>query len=495
MPQVYRLNYQPDLDTNWEVNPGAVTSMSGFAPMQDSSWATVDVDGNAGFAITGGDCLHAEMFEQISGAVRLLVFRAQNIDEYDSSGTRTNRGTGYNASTADWSAVSWGNQIIACNYLDATQSSTGAGFSALGGSSPKARYAAANVNFVVLADVDDGGSNVYGDMVWWSAIRNPSSWAPSLATQAGNIRLLDSPGPIRQIVAYGDKFIAFKENAIFVGQYVGPPYVFSWKLVNNTIGCSYPKSVTECDGRLFWVHRNGVYSFDGQQIENIGRGVFSSLNNDTVDTAIWNVRARGDETQGIVWFCTNNSVVSTFTQHTMYAHAYNVRTRQWTRVGSVCSSSASANNSRPCIVFGARGEYYSFKSSFALVSGFLWIDNAASPSLDLLKAPGTTESAYTVTTGYIGQNDAAQTLVRIYPRLDGGGSTPFGGTPTATVNAYSTDYGASYTGTYTFPFNSTNRTFDGTCSARFIEVILNVPSGESFSLVGLGVDVQSAGKV
>lgn len=495
MPQVYRLNYQPDLDTNWDVNPGAVTSMDGFAPMQDGSWATVKVDSGIGFAITGGDCLHGEMFEQTTGAVRFLVFRTQNIDEYTSAGIRTNRGTGYNASTADWSAAVWGNQIIACNYLDATQSSTGAGFSGLGGGSPKARYAAANVNFVLLADVDDSGSNVYSDMVWWSAIRNPNSWTPSLATQAGNIRLLDAPGPIRQVIAYGDKFVAFKENAMFIGQYVGPPYVFSWKLVSNTIGCSYPKSVTECDGRLFWVHRFGVYSFDGRQIENIGSGVFGSINFDTYDTSLWNIRARGDEKEGIVWFCTNDSVVSAFTQHTMKSHAYNVRTRQWTRVGTVCSSSASANNSRPCLIFGTQNEYYAFNSLFGVRSGFLWIDNADSPSIDFLSSGLVTQASYTITTGYIGQNDAVQTLTRIYPRINDGGSTPFGATPTATVNAYSSDYAPSASGTYTFPFNSANRTFDGTCSARYVAITLNVPSGETWNLIGLGVDVVPAGKV
>ena len=98
-------------------------------------------------------------------------------------------------------------------FPPALSACTGAGFSALGGSSPKAAHIAANVNFVMMADVDDGGSNVYTDMVWWSGIRNPATWTPSQATQAGNIRLLDIPGVRDGIVDFAHKLTATPAEA------------------------------------------------------------------------------------------------------------------------------------------------------------------------------------------------------------------------------------------------------------------------------------------
>ena len=125
----------------WSVNPGACTAMAKLVQRQDGMLQTFVSDYQAqsssfGFSLTGSDHLHAEVFAQTDATSRFLTFRKQDIDEYSSAGVRTNRGTGYNAATTAWSAAAWGNQIIACNYLDATQSSTGAGFSGLGGSAP-----------------------------------------------------------------------------------------------------------------------------------------------------------------------------------------------------------------------------------------------------------------------------------------------------------------------------------------------------------------------
>jgi hypothetical protein len=276
MPQITPVYFAPDIDTAWSSHPGALSAINALAPLQSGIYGSV---GTAAYlsALTGTDHLTAYLFRQVAGTVRLLTFRKQNIDEYDSSASRTNRGTSYSASTTDWSAAAWGNQIIACNYLNNTQSSTGGAFADLGGSSPKARYVAANLNFVMLADVDDSGSNVYSDMVWWCALQNPASWTPSIATEAGNVRLLDAPGPIRQLIAYRDTFVAFKDNAIFVGEYVGPSFVFSWRLVSNRVGCIAPKSVVELDGKLYFLHSSGFWEFDGQTLRNVGLPVFQSF--------------------------------------------------------------------------------------------------------------------------------------------------------------------------------------------------------------------------
>lgn len=482
MPTVYRLNYSPDVDSNWEVNPGACVSMSGLATTANGDLATVrrDTAGALGFSVTGTDALHAETFQQVNGTSRFLVFRAGNIDEYDSSGTRTNRGTSYTATT--WDAAAWGNQIIACDYADATQSSTGAGFTALSGA-PKARRCASNINFVMLADVDDGGSNVYSDMVWWGGIRNPNTWTPSQATQAGNIRLLDVPGPILRVVPYGDKFVAFKAGGIFVGQYVGPPYVFAWKLV-STIGCTYPRSVAEVDGRLYFANTVSLYAFDGQQVEDIGRDIIGGISSDTYDNSPGNIRGVADEIAGNYWiFAYNNALVSGFTQWTMYAYTYNARTRLKARAGIIAESTSAANGSPPTPVYGSKIAKYNFKPTWGVRSGFPYLNNGTAPPVAALAHTyGAPEATPSLVTALFGANDAATGLTRVYLRTNIG--TP--ATTTGTIRGYAVE-GASSTHSASLTANAANGTMDGNLSARYKDVQIYLDNSALY-LRGMGID-------
>jgi len=493
VPTVYPLNYSPNLDTNWSVNPGACTDMSYLLQMQDGSLQGVRVDNSTlGFSLTGSDHLHAEVFMQTGGSARFLTFRKQNIDEYSNTGTRTNRGTGYNASTTDWSATAWGNQIIACNYLDATQSSTGAGFSGLGGGSPKARYVASNINFVMFADVDDGGSNVNSDMVWWSGIRNPNTYTPSQATQAGAIRLLDVPGPIKGIVSFQDKFVVFKGNAVIVGQYIGPPHVFSWRVAAYGVGLSYPKAITECDGKLFFCHLSGVYSFDGASLQNIGLPIWSPVETfSTADT----IRMRGDDVQGNVFLGVHNQVQSSFTQNELYTYAYNCRSGLWARQGLICVSDPNANNPEQPIVYGSTAEYRAFSPTWGAASGFAWIDNAASAKLSFLTGGNAVmDNAASLTTGRVGANDSAGKTTRVYLRLTGATSSNSNLVSSATLSGYHREIGSADT-TASLGFNTITDTLDGTVAGRYKSVSLTFSTSRIVRLPGLGFDNFPAGRV
>src|SRR5512139_1237747 len=128
--------YVPDLDA--ARIPGALIGMTGFAPLQRGTYGSVNT--NAVFGIAGDDTLHVKTFRQINNTIRLLAFRKQNIDEFDKTGTKTNYGTAYSASTTGWSSAAWGNNIYACNYYDDTLVSTGTNFAAVGDDCPKARH-------------------------------------------------------------------------------------------------------------------------------------------------------------------------------------------------------------------------------------------------------------------------------------------------------------------------------------------------------------------
>jgi hypothetical protein len=493
VPTVYRLNYQPDVDTNWSTSPGACTTLDGLVPTKNGALQTIDYDTGYSFNTTGTDVLHAKMFTQVDGSVRLLAFRVGDIDEYSSTGTRTNRATGLTSST-DWSAAAWGNQIIAVSKAVATQSSTGAGFSALGGGSPKAAHIAANVNFAMMADVDDGGSNVYADMVWWSAIRNPSSWTPSLATQAGNVRLLDTPGPIKALVGFGERFVAFKENSIYVGQYVGPPYVFAWKVVNSVVGCSFPKSVVELDGRLYFAHRSGYFAFDGQQVTNVGEGVASRANSTTEGGFYAATQSRADEETGNVWFCGYGKTTGGGTFYNITPVIHNARTGLWSHLRTLQTTSASGSPQAvvQCTTAQTRA-FFSTTSTSAAVP-FMFFGNDARFYAATVSGNTLSDKTISIITGKIGANDAVGSMVRIYPRFtSASNAAPATSLSYCRVNEYSTEFDTSGTA-ITFNWNSETGTFDGIVSSRYFTIELVYTTGAGFELSGLGVDILAAGK-
>lgn len=492
----------PDLDCNWAANPGALSDINGFAPLQNGDYGTIGTATQVSFS-AGDNHVIAYMFRQVDNSVRFLTFRTQDIDEYAADGTRTNRGTSYTATTM-WSAAAWGNQIIACNLQNATQSSTGAGFSALGGGSPKARMVAANVNFAMMADVDDSGSNVYSDMVWWSGIRNPATWTPSAATQAGNVRLLDSPGPIKALVGYNNQFIAFKENSIFVGDYIGPPYVFGWRRISSRIGCVGQNAVTELDGKLYFLHASGFYVFDGQSIRNVGLPVFQSYMQEAKEISGFGglckqampytsygaakTQAVADDAEGVAWFCfagysSNNEY--------WFLYGYNARANKWSRHNVQISSSAATNSgvAQSPLVRANTSDLRTFVTGPTMRFAGVW--NASTSLLRGFKyvAQSTDSVTPSYTTGVFGDQQEASTAYRFYNRARYVG----GGVP-ATVTV---DSGGTETSQSLQVSASKNTAFDSwdfMANHRYKKLEVAYSSTAIAQLCGLSLGLQRAGR-
>lgn len=513
MPHYVDVRYAPDVDISWSVNPGTLTSLNAFTPLQSGHYGTTAA-GVVFASMTGANHVYAKTFRQIDGSVRFLAFRTQDIDEYDTNGTRTNRGTSYSASTPMWSATAWGNQIIATNYYDAPQSSTGAGFSALSGSPPKARMVASNVDFVMFADVDDGGSNVYSDMVWWCGIRNPVTWTPAQATQAGNIRLLQAPGPIRALVTYGKTFVVFKDNAIIVGQYLGPQYTFGWQMFSSSIGCVGQNAVIELDGKLYFLHTSGFYEFDGQNIRNIGVEVFQrfmaeaatinandyqSANGDSSQAAygLSKTQCAVDDIEGVVWFSSGTYRSATDQAEYLYHYGYNVRSGKWGRYAAAFGNITTGTGLQSPLV---RGPWSEVNRIFALQQGgFVGIVNDSSVATQARRFlyPAVTLSAAsaTVTTGVFGDQGQAGLNRRTYLRhRKGSDSLTSTSDVTGTVSGFKDEALNVTNGTAASTLNTEFIALDHTLDARFKTQSIAYATGKKIILAGLGFDEKATGK-
>ena len=132
------------------------------------------------------------------------------------------------------------------------------------------------------------GGNTYPNMVKWStearAFEPPASWVETdLELDTGEYQLTDTPGKIIDGLPYGDSFLIYKEDSIYVMNYVGTPYVFGFKLLSPTIGLLAKNAVAEFDKGHFFVGNSDCYVTNGQTLEallpnKLRREMFSDLN-------------------------------------------------------------------------------------------------------------------------------------------------------------------------------------------------------------------------
>lgn len=516
MTQIIPVSYLPDVDNAWISNPGALASISNFAPLARGSYGTIG--SVASYEITGTNYLYAKMFRSLSGAVRFMVFRVGDIDEYSTSGTLTNRKTGASASTTNWCAAAWGDAIIATNYLDAVQSSVSGAFTDLTGtgSPPKARLVAANQNFVMLADYDDGGT--YPDGWWCSGIGNYASWtANPLVTQATNGRLLDVPGPIRALVAYKDAFVAFKDHAVIAMEYIGPPLVWAARTIHASVGCHGMHAVAELRGILYFLHSSGVYAFDGTNVTSIGDPVENTMllllnqidrNNGPTQTVaadadIANVQAVADDVENVVWFFfssreENAAYPESGTEYVckMYGFGFNVVTGKWARLDSPNYAY------RPIPVHATHSEIKASGFSLYARARLLTIKTpAATSKLYAYCYPyqtttsDETHGAGTMQTGVIGEHGKTTRSARVYWHTTYDAEC-VNASQVATVAAYGyKNSGKTFaTGSATGAVNTTLDCGDVQLAAPFIDIRLTTPATIPCELVGIGVDLKQQGQ-
>ena len=127
-------------------------------------------------------------------------------------------------------------------------------------------------------------------LVKWSTAASyglpPSSWDETDATlDAGEYELADTPGDIVDGLPLGDSFIIYKDDSIYIMNFVGTPYIFSFKLMSPTIGLLAKEAVAEFEGGHFFMGNSDFYVCNGQTVtpmlsNKLRRTVFDELNGD-----------------------------------------------------------------------------------------------------------------------------------------------------------------------------------------------------------------------
>lgn len=409
------IGFGPDLDP---ATAGVMVDCDNIVPStQGMTAANAPVD--AGFAALDSTCKGAYVGVLLDGTKRIVA--GTNAKLYDIAGgawTDRSQAGGYTG-LAPWRFTMFGNNILAANRAQRIQQAGPAAAFADIATAPVAGIICSAAGFAMAFNVADldGGFGDQPDGWWCSALFNQASWTPSATTQAANGRIVTAPGPFTAGRELGDSVVAYKANSMHLGQYVGPPLIWSWQRIPGDIGCSGQEAVVVVGSSHFFVGPNDFYVYDGTVPRSIGAPVrewfFTNLNG----LYRSNIRGGADLARDLVyWYFP--STASTGTCDTCVV--YNLRTNRWgkfTRAIEAVIQYSSGN-----VTFDGLGSLYATYDDLPNISydSPFWITDNTVPGVigtdhKLYSLTGVPGASYLVT-GDMGDETGYSLLRRVTPR-------------------------------------------------------------------------------
>lgn len=149
-----------------------------------------------------------------------------------------------------------------------SRDASGTGNFANVGSSPNGGALAVNAQNITV--VLDTNSDAWAN----SDLAAPTTYTGGEAS-SGNFRQI--PGNNTAVVALGNDFIAFKERGVLRGSYIGGQYKMSWSLVDANKGAWGAFCAIEADGKVYFIGRDGFYSYDGSSFQRLDAGMWTTI--------------------------------------------------------------------------------------------------------------------------------------------------------------------------------------------------------------------------
>jgi hypothetical protein len=166
-----------------------------------------------------------------------------------------------------WDFALFGDIVIATNGVDVPQRfqlDVDTDFSALGGSPPVAKFVFVIRDFVVLAC-----HATANDTLTWCALGDCEDWVASATTLSDSQTMFEG-GAIMGGVG-GEYGVPFQERAISRMSFEGPPTVFRFDKISNSMGCRIERSIAAYENLIFFTSNDGEKMIrGGSEIADIG---------------------------------------------------------------------------------------------------------------------------------------------------------------------------------------------------------------------------------
>jgi hypothetical protein len=324
------LGFAPDKPTT---DPGIVVDCTHWVPYESGMRAAESATSYSD--ALAAECLGAATLTLLDSSRR--VFAGTSTKLYELSGTSwTDVAAAGNyslGSASRWTFTQFGDRSLASNIDTTIQSSNGSGAFAAVSGAPKARVVESVLSsgggFVLAFDTIDGTYGTRPDAWWCCAVNDPTSWTPSVPAQCATGRLLGYEGKITAARKFGgDRIVAYKAQSLYVGQYVGPPGVWSWTELPG-YGCVGADAVANLGTAHFVVGEDDIYIFDGVRAIPVAKDVRQWFIDNSSGTYRYRTIVVHDRDADLVRVFFPSSGTSTGAPDTCLV--YHLRTQQWGR--------------------------------------------------------------------------------------------------------------------------------------------------------------------
>ncbi len=331
-PNVPLLSWTPDADPTI---PGVMVDVENMLPTTRGYAPDYELT-DSGYAVgTLASRCYGANFVQFALATPVTFVGTDSAVFVTWGGTLTDlsRATPYttiNYPYEGWRFAAFGDVALCVSLLNQLQETSnphgGTDFANVSGA-PSAGTMCVQSNFVMLGRFG-GGSWPYGDGWWCSAQEDHTDWTPDVATQCVQGRLLQTPGSIVRLVAFGNYVIAFKQGSMLRGTYIGAPQVWRWDVISTSVGLFGHDAVCDAEGVLYWLAEDGFYRFAGGAPQRIASAPWRWFQASLYDALnLSNVQCHWDPARRAVrWYYMNDATA------TLNAGlAYHPETDRWGR--------------------------------------------------------------------------------------------------------------------------------------------------------------------
>ena len=158
-----------------------------------------------------------------------------------------------------WDFTLFGQNVIATNGFDVVQVyslTTLTTFAALAGSPPSSFFTGSIRDFAILARKIGQWNRIT-----WSAINNSADWVQSSTTMS-DFQDFPDGGAIQGFVG-GEFGLVFLERRVYRMAFAGPPIIFRFDQLSNSLGCRIEKSIASYSDLVFFLSNDGFTMIRG----------------------------------------------------------------------------------------------------------------------------------------------------------------------------------------------------------------------------------------
>jgi hypothetical protein len=144
-------------------------------------------------------------------------------------------------------------------------------------------------------------------LVRWSDQENPYQWVPAATNQSGEYRLNIGSGIIAAR-STRQEILVWSDAAIYSMQYLGPPYIWGFQLLQDNITIMSPNAAITINNVTYWMGTDKFFMYSGR-VETLPCAIWQFIFDDINKDQAFQVFAGSNEGYSEVWwfYCSQNS--------------------------------------------------------------------------------------------------------------------------------------------------------------------------------------------